>query len=386
MKSMRLVLALVIGASLAGRSWAAVEVREIPAVQYVRIYHEPGRFGGWPANHGIWSWGDEILVGFSIGYYKDLGPERHAIDRERPEEHRLARSLDGGVTWTIENPSAKGALVPAGKMLHGTPPPGLTEKPWVDSPGGIDFAHPDFAMTLRMSAVDLGPSRFYTSMDRGHNWEGPFRLPLFDQKGVAARTDYIVNGKDDCMLFLTAAKSDGDEGRPFCARTTDGGKSWKFVSWIAPEPVGYSIMPSTVRLGEHELLSAIRRRDDPKAWIETYRSVDNGANWKLDTVPAPDLGEGNPASMIHLRDGRVCITYGHRAEPFSMRARLSSDGGRHWDDEIVLRDGGGGRDLGYPRSVQRADGKVVTIYYFWEKKTGPERYIEAAIWDPGKKK
>jgi hypothetical protein len=33
--------------------------------------------------------------------------------------------------------------------------------------------------------------------------------------------------------------------------------------------------------------------------------------------------------------------------------------------------------------VQRADGKVVTVYYFWDEKTGPERYIAATIWAPG---
>jgi len=65
------------------------------AVEHVRVYHEKGRFGGWPANHGIWAWGDEILVGFSAGYHKDLGPERHNIDHDKPEEHLLARSRDG---------------------------------------------------------------------------------------------------------------------------------------------------------------------------------------------------------------------------------------------------------------------------------------------------
>ena len=67
-------------------------------VKHVDVYKEPGRFGGWPANHGIWSWGNEIVVGFSAGYYKDLGPTRHHIDRKRPEEHLLARSRDGGGT------------------------------------------------------------------------------------------------------------------------------------------------------------------------------------------------------------------------------------------------------------------------------------------------
>lgn len=348
--------------------------------RHVKVFNEPGRFGGWPANHGLWAWGNEILVGFSRGYYKDLGA-RHHIDRERPEEHLLARSLDGGETWSIENPAEHGELIPTGKTLHGVAPPSLREKPWRDCPGGIDFTHPDFALTLRMTAVDTGPSRFYYSTDRGHRWEGPFRLPLFGQLGVAARTDYLVNGPSDCLLFLTAAKRDGEEGRPFCARTTDGGATWDFVSWIGEEPKGYSIMPSTIRLGEHELLTAIRCRDSSKAWIETYRSLDDGKRWKLENVPAPDLGTGNPPSMIQLKDGRVCLTYGHRAPPFGIRARLSDDGGRTWQPEIILRDDGGGTDVGYPRTVQRPDGKIVTVYYFHDQPKG-DRYIAATIWSP----
>jgi hypothetical protein len=351
-------------------------------VEHVKVYAGPGRFGGWPANHGIWSWGDEILVGFSAGYHKDLGGERHNIDRDRPEEHLLARSRDGGATWSIEDPAARGDLIPVGKALHGVPPPGLRERPWQDCPGGIDFTHPDFALTMRMTDAHAGPARFYYSIDRGHTWQGPFRLPLFGQKGIAARTDYIVNGKHDCMLFLTAAKSDGREGRSLCARTRDGGKSWDFVAWIGDEPAGYAIMPATVRLGATELLTALRRRDESRKWIETYRSLDDGKSWQLDAVPVRDNGEGNPASLIRLRDGRLCLTYGVRAAPYRMCARLSRDDGRTWGDEIVLRNDGGGRDLGYPRSVQRRDGKVVTVYYFWDRQSGPERYIAATIWAP----
>ena len=351
------------------------------AIQHVMVYAERGRFGGWPANHGIWSWGNEILVGFSAGYHKDLGLERHNIDREKPEEHLLARSLDGGMTWTIENPSTKGALVPVGKSLHGIAPPGLQEKIWLDCPGGIDFTHPDFAMTIRMTDANGGSSRFYYSIDRGHNWEGPFRLPQFDTKGIAGRTDYIINNKHDCILFLTAAKSDGREGRPLCVRTTDGGQSWKFVSWIGDEPKGYGIMPSSIRIGGNELLSAIRCRDSTKSWIETYRSLDDGQSWKLDIIPAPDLGEGNPPSMIRMTDGRIALTYGYRADPYSIRSRLSNDGGRSWGKEFILRSNGGGRDVGYPQTVQRSDGKLVTVYYFHDEPQS-ERYIAATIWHP----
>jgi hypothetical protein len=354
------------------------------AVRHVNVYSGKGRFGGWPANHGIWSWDNEILVGFSAGYYKDCGRSHH-IDKQKPEEHLLARSLDGGETWSIENPAAKGALIPVGEALHGVTPPGLIEKPWRDCPGGIDFSHPDFCMTVRMTSAHAGPARFYYSTDRGHNWKGPFRLPMFGQQGIAARTDYIVNGKRDCMLFLTAAKPNRSEGRPICVQTVDGGRTWKFVSWIADEPPGFAIMPSTVRIGPKELLTAIRRREGPKRWIETYRSLDNAQGWRLDTLPAPGLGEGNPPSMIRLRDSRICLTYGYRAKPFGIHARLSNDNGHTWGRAIILRNDGGGRDLGYTRTVQRPDGKIVTVYYFHDEPNS-DRYIATTIWNPERSK
>ncbi|HNR34566.1 MAG TPA: sialidase family protein [Candidatus Hydrogenedentes bacterium] len=351
-------------------------------MKHVKVYFEKGRFGGWPANHGIWSWGNEILVGFSRGYYKDMGPSRHHIDREKPEEHLLARSMDGGETWQIEDPAAQGYLIPQGKALHGAETPGVKIPKLRDCPGNIHFTHPDFAMTVRMSSIDAGVSRFYYSYDRGHSWEGPFRLPNFDTPGVAARTDYLVGGDRDCMLFLTAAKRNGKEGRPFCARTRDGGATWDFVSWIGPEPAGYAIMPATVRLAPEELITVIRCREGDSSWLTAHVSRDNGQTWKEQGRPVESTGEGNPASLTLLDDGRLCLVYGYRAKPFSMRARISDDGGASWGKDIVLRDDGAGRDIGYPRSVQRPDGKMVSVYYFHDDATGPERYIAATIWDP----
>ncbi|MEM7313779.1 MAG: sialidase family protein, partial [Planctomycetota bacterium] len=118
------------------------DIRKARYVRHVDVYREPGRFGGWPATHGIWSWGNEILVGLSAGYYKNNGPVRHAIDHDKAEHYLLARSLDGGETWKIEDPAKHGALIPAGKSLHGVTPPGQKEKPWQECPGGINFARP----------------------------------------------------------------------------------------------------------------------------------------------------------------------------------------------------------------------------------------------------
>src|SRR4051794_34424551 len=76
---------------------------EVTPPRHVVVFQESGRFGGWPANHGVWSWGNEILVGFEIGQFRKTD-QGHAIDYSKPAEHVLARSLDGGETWKIERP------------------------------------------------------------------------------------------------------------------------------------------------------------------------------------------------------------------------------------------------------------------------------------------
>lgn len=352
-------------------------------VRHVVVYREEGRFAGWPANHGIWSWGDEVLVGFSRGTYRDRGPFHH-IDHDRPEEFLLARSRDGGVTWAIETPTPPGALAGTPGMRHGTMPPDLP----VERPAALvepmDFTRPGFAMTVRMENTNNGTSRFYSSDDRGHTWCGPFALPLFGQPGVMGRTDYLVNGPADALLFLTASKTNSKEGRPFCARTTDGGRSWRFVAFIGPEPAGYAIMPSTVRVSPTGLVTTIRVKEGDRSWIDTYASDDDGKTWTYLNTPEPDTGEGNPPSLVRLPDGRLCLTYGVRARPYRMSARLSADRGRSWGPAIVLRDDGGAADVGYPRSVVRPDGRVLTVYYYNDR-TGPTRYIAATIFDPGRR-
>lgn len=345
-------------------------------IDEVTVYREEGRFAGWPANHGIWSWGDEILVGFEIGYFREAESGEHAIDYDRPANHVLARSLDGGHTWAIESPP--GLKPPAGVAVAGVP---VEEggRPLVDCPGGIDFTTPGFVLTARMTSIHDGESRYYYSVDKGKSWEGPCRLPNFGQPGIAARTDYLIDGPQELTMLLTAAKSNRREGRVICVRTRDGAKSWEFLSYVGPEPEGddYSIMPSTVRLSDSKLLTTVRHR----RFIDSYVSENNGDSWQHLGVVVPDTGRGNPPALIRLRDGRLVLTYGYRAEPFGIRARISEDEGKSWGDDIILRSDGGNWDLGYTRTVERPDGKLVTVYYYNDH-PDEERYIGATIWDP----
>jgi hypothetical protein len=142
-------------------------------------------------------------------------------------------------------------------------------------------------------------------------------------------------------------------------------------------------MPSTVRISPATLITAIRRKEDGHGWIETFRSDDNGESWADGTRAVPSTGIGsNPPSMLRLADARLCVTYGFRGAPYGIRARFSKDDGKNWGSEVLLREDGSTGDLGYPRSVQRPDGKIVTVYYF-NGRRDRERTIEATVWDPG---
>jgi hypothetical protein len=143
-------------------------------------------------------------------------------------------------------------------------------------------------------------------------------------------------------------------------------------------------MPSSVRLSKTRILTTLRRKEGPDHWIDAWVTDDNGASWRFLNRPVPSTGGsvGNPPSLLMLRDGRLALIYGYRSAPYGIRARLSDDKGLSWGDEIILRNDGGCWDLGYPRSVQRTDGKIATAYYFNDR-PDRERYIAATVWDPG---
>ena len=134
-------------------------------MRQVTVYREPGRFAGWPANYGIWRWGAEIVVGFTVGAHKTV--ERgHAIDKRHPFVNRQARSLDGGLSWAVEE--FKGTR-PGGRGLSADEHmgPGLRLAELVDAdsaamPAGsaLDFAQPDFALMAARTGIGPGAVSF----------------------------------------------------------------------------------------------------------------------------------------------------------------------------------------------------------------------------------
>ncbi len=70
-------------------------------MRQITVFRDPTRYASWLATYGIWSWGNEIVFGFTLGYpSKSSG--FHTRDRRRPFEQRQARSLDGGLLLSDE--------------------------------------------------------------------------------------------------------------------------------------------------------------------------------------------------------------------------------------------------------------------------------------------
>jgi hypothetical protein len=363
------------------------------SIEHVAVYRKPGRFAGWPANYGMWSWGDEILIVFTEGAFKNQ-PVGHKRDKSQPFTTLQGRSLDGGVVWSIE---AFNGCTPANRGLSADEhmesdlqigDPYEWENPPIPLPEGIDFTDPDNVVMVARTTCKGVPggvySWFHVSKDCCRSWAGPYSFTGLDSSlMLASRTDILPLDSGHALFLITAQKSNGEEGRVLCAETRNGGQSFRFLSWLNHgEPTGFEIMPSSLLYPNGRVLTAVRAYSEDKVGtIKMYESVDAGNSWNT-LAPAVEsmVGYSNPPALVRLGSGRICLLYGCRSHPFSIRARISDDEGKTWSDDIVLRDDGGDFDIGYPRAVLRADGKVVTGYYY-NTHTDEERFIAATIWD-----
>ncbi len=335
-------------------------------VEHVDVYHEEGNFAGWPANHGIWSWGDEVVVGFLQGTLEPKDVPGHKIAYNLPSYCVQSRSLDGGRTWSFEKPPEIASP--------------FTEEAAVFE-GGLDFTDPELAIRMVPNGSHAGATtRFYFSTDRCHSWNGPYLVPDMGLTGVTARTEMMVLNQDEALLFFSCPKSDGYEGRACCALIRGGGASFEFLSYIGEEPPGFTIMPAAHMREDGSIVVILReedRFDNPnlRRRLSQYVSHDRGKTWTYDLMidEAPAL---NPPALKQMKDGRLCVVYGYRVEPYGMRCCISEDEGRSWGEPIILRSDGGCDDLGYPRMVVLPDGDLLTAYYY-NTDAKRERFIAA---------
>ncbi|MFM8414218.1 MAG: exo-alpha-sialidase [Planctomycetota bacterium] len=203
------------------------------------------------------------------------------------------------------------------------------------------------------------------SDDGGKKWGEPVRVPVSAPHGPIrlATGDLLYVGKP----FGTWG--DMEVGQIAVARSGDGGTSWRLVGRIpvAPRTTAANYHePHVVELPSGRLVAAIRveeksgRSGLPPFTIMQSESADGGATW---SIPRWVGFKGSPPHLLRHSSGALVMTYGYRQGPCGQRVAISRDDGKTWQGDWILRGDGPDGDLGYPSTVELADGSLFTVYY-----------------------
>jgi hypothetical protein len=207
------------------------------------------------------------------------------------------------------------------------------------------------------------------SNDRGATWGDPIRVPVTAPHGP-------VPLQDGDLLYLGKQYGTWEErtyGRILAARSGDGGRTWTELGTVPIAEDTHSVNyhePHVVELPSGRLLGAIRIQAHsgkdltaagiPSPSVMLTESDDGGRTWSQ----ARPMGfHAVPPHLLRHSGGVLILTHGHRREPCGQRVALSHDEGRTWEHGWVLRDDGPDGDLGYPATVELADGDLFTVYY-----------------------
>ena len=205
-----------------------------------------------------------------------------------------------------------------------------------------------------------GESYVHRSTDGGRTFETSVRLDTAPFVGGYGMRGAAV--LPDGALVLPLSDIPAYE-RVFVVRSENGGRSWgPAIAAAAVEGRKFE-EPAPLALPDGRLLLLMRENVGRGLWQVV--SEDGGRSWSR---PEPTPIDGYPAHLLRLSDGRILCVCGHRKPDFSIRGVLSTDGGHSWDTATTttIRGGLPNRDLGYPSSVLRPDGTVLTVYYAQE--------------------
>lgn len=158
--------------------------------------------------------------------------------------------------------------------------------------------------------------------------------------------------------------------RSWVVRSDDGNR-WTLGSTIGPVHNETTL----VHLAGGKWLAAARRE-----YVELFRSDDDCETWHS-LGPVTGRNEIN-GHLLKLADGRLLLSFGRRlAGQYGVGMRLSRDEGRTWTAPKTLVGDLTNGDCGYPSSVQRGDGTIVTAYYASDVAAHERYHMGVVLWN-----
>ena len=339
-------------------SWAAVKAE----VSERRVISQnPGRYHGWPTLAARVS-GQLLLVCSG-------GRESHVCPFGRVE---LMRSDDSGLSWSYPRVVMDGGIddrdagvleTSSGAMLVTSFTSNAYEPMLAAAeakPGSWDekrlerwqAAHNRLSRPARKASLGVWMIR---STNGGISWSGRYRSILNSPHGP-------IELSDGRIFYAGKQLWKGD--KVGFAQSVDDGQTWKYLTDLP-------VRDGDDKANYHEL-NAIEcesgrivvhiRNHNKKNNGETLQShsIDGGKTW---STPRSIGVWGLPSHLQRLGDGRLLMSYGHRRKPLGNQARVSSDEGKTWSEAMVISGDGPSGDLGYPSTVEFADGSLLSVWY-----------------------
>ena len=385
---------------------------QISDLQVVTVYRDPeGRWNGAFPEVACLG-GGTLVVSLRQAPFPPTGvcddpprPHAHGDPRARGA---VIRSTDGGQSW------------PLATLQVLADPEGGVEQNSVSAISG-DFLLAPYAARTHLHA--RGNVWVRRSADGGQTWDQstPMDANPLCYAAVHAPMLELPDGTILSPHCGAIGNRDAKQHALVVVRSRDRGHTWGDGTIVALDPSGATgyHQASLVRRADGEIITAMHSAQwhteaDGQEWrmvgLWLSRSFDDRRSWTpLEQAPLRLTSAAH--HLLGLRDGRLLCVWGRRDDP-SIRAAVSDDGGHSWDTTRgwplrqgehfmdarkprALPDGRlvhrllklpDGRlvdmqysDIGEPCSTQLPDGRVVSVYYWGERKDAP-LWIEAAIY------
>ena len=203
------------------------------------------------------------------------------------------------------------------------------------------------------------------------NPHGPCKLPDGRLLYVGTRMDMQQNTESDSDK-VECYISDNDGNFTYLSsianieELSDNGKS--LTSWE----------PNAIALPDGRIIAHIRT--EPNFTLFQSESADGGKTWTKPVRILPDFG-GAPSHLMLHSSGKLIASYSYRSEPYGILVMVSDDLGKTWTEKsLVLFETENSPDMGYPCSVELADGSILTVFYLRSSKCGWEMGVPCEIY------
>jgi hypothetical protein len=210
------------------------------------------------------------------------------------------------------------------------------------------------------------------SQDGGKTWSESTEIDVSDIEWGSpyGRILTLLDGSMLMPIYGGAVRKPGeqvpDTDNSYLYRSTDNGKTWQRFATPGPKRFNETAL---VRLASGKLLAAMRTHDGGEVWL--VDGSEDGRTWGEPRKLTP--AKVHPADLLLLPDKRVLLVTGYRVGPFGVRGMVSDAGeGFDWEKRFVLVNDAVSTDCGYPSSILRKDGKVLTVYYATGSKEHPD--------------